>query len=170
MNLKLIGAVLVILACGGFGFMIALAHRREVRILKELSNILDAMCWELQCHQLPLSQLCRTCSAGSTGILKQYFSTLAQYMDDQIMPNIENCIYAVMINMPPIPKYVRSILYMFGKQIGRYDIDVQIKGLEAVKRECDHLLKTKTENQEVKLRSYQTLGLCAGAALAILFV
>jgi len=46
----------------------------------------------------------------------------------------------------------------------------QLKGLESVRQECRRQVETLSYNRDARLRSYQTLGLCAGAALAILFV
>ena len=46
----------------------------------------------------------------------------------------------------------------------------QILGLEAVRSHCRSELDALSANQDERLRSYQTLGLCTGAALAILFV
>ena len=42
--------------------------------------------------------------------------------------------------------------------------------MEIVRNYCDRELESLGKNGEERLRSYQTLGLCAGAALAILFV
>jgi hypothetical protein len=54
--------------------------------------------------------------------------------------------------------------------MGKFDIDGQINGLEAVRSLCRRMLDELTSGREVRLRNYQTLGLCAGAALVILFI
>ena len=54
--------------------------------------------------------------------------------------------------------------------MGRFDVKGQIQGLEAVRSYCRGELENMAVNREARLRSYQTLGLCTGAALAILFV
>ena len=41
MNLKWIGGIIILLGCGGFGFCLAAANRRQIRELRELSAILD---------------------------------------------------------------------------------------------------------------------------------
>ena len=55
-------------------------------------------------------------------------------------------------------------------QIGRFDLEGQLQGLESVRVYCRDQLDNLAKDRDVRLRSYQTLGLCAGAALAILFV
>ena len=45
-----------------------------------------------------------------------------------------------------------------------------LKGLEAVRQKCREDIQLLTEDKAVRMRSYQTLGICAGVALAILFM
>ena len=46
----------------------------------------------------------------------------------------------------------------------------QLLGLEEQRRRCNAELEKLNAGKEDRLRSYQTLGLCAGAALVILFI
>ena len=78
MTLKLIGALLIILGCGGFGMMIAAAHKREVKTLKQLVAALDYMECELQFRMSALPDLCRQTAGECDGILRQVFSSLAE--------------------------------------------------------------------------------------------
>ena len=43
-------------------------------------------------------------------------------------------------------------------------------GVETVRGECRRELEQMNVNKDVRLRSYQTLGFCAGAAVAILLI
>ena len=161
---------MVIAACGGFGLMIAMTYRKELRMLRQFGMILDFMSFELQYHQLPLPQLCKRSAAEASGVLRKYFLNLSNELEDQIMPDVQHCVYAATVKSPALPKSVSHLLHMFGRQLGRYDLEGQLKGLSVVKQECNRILDKRSDHQEVKLRSYQTLGLCAGAALAILFI
>ena len=67
MNSKYFGALLVILGCGGFGFSLAAAHRREEVHLRQLMDSLQYLHCELEYHLTPLPVLCRTAwASGST--------------------------------------------------------------------------------------------------------
>ena len=57
-----------------------------------------------------------------------------------------------------------------GTSLGTFDAEGQIKSLEAVRTEALALKEQQSHNLNERLRSYQTLALCAGAALAILLV
>lgn len=170
MNIKLFGAILVIVGCGGFGWKIAALHMREEKTLRELIGILDYMECELQYRLTPLPDLCRQAARESRGVLQSAFLSMTQELEDQISPNVEHCVSAVLAKTKNIPRLTEEALEMLGRSLGRFDLEGQIKGLDAVRQECRRNLDSLTTNKDVRLRSYQTLGLCAGAALAILFV
>ena len=170
MTLKILGAIFVFVGCGGFGFLIAATHRREVKTLHQLISSLSFMECEIQYHLTPLPELCRYTASASNGIVKNIFIALANEMDSQISPNVEKCMCSVISKTPNIPKLTKDALTVLGKSLGHFDADGQLKGLIAVRTECQNSLDAYTVNQDTRLRSYQTLGLCAGAAIAILFI
>lgn len=170
MTLKLIGALMIITSCGCFGFFIVKNHRYEVRTLQQLISLLEYIECELQYHLTPLPELCLRTSNTSDGCLRKIFSDLATELDNQISPNVAHCMDAVLDQTDAVPDQTRKCLKLLGKSLGHFDIDGQIKGIEAVRSECQRQLNAYSENQNARLRSYQTLALCAGAAIAILFI
>lgn len=170
MSFKLIGAILIISGCGGFGFKIASTHVRQERTLRNLIGILDYMECELQYRLTPLPVLCRQAAAESDGILRNLFLALTHELEDQIAPDVDRCMTAAMSKIKNIPFFTMEALEMLGRSLGRFDLNGQLKGLDAVRQECRRKLEELNNNREVRLRSYQTLGLCAGAAIAILFI
>lgn len=170
MILKLIGAVFVVAGCGGIGFHIAANHRFEEKNLRQLIGILDYMECELQYRLTPLPELCRQASKEFSGLLGRVFWELSVEMDAQISPDLEMCMSVAVEKVIKLSPIAREELLFLGKSVGRFDIDGQLKGLEAVRQDCRRRLEALSCNRDTRLRSYQTLGLCAGAALAILFV
>lgn len=170
MILKLMGAVFVLVGCGSIGFRIAANHRFEEINLRQLIGILDYMECELQYRLTPLPELCRQVSKEFTGLLGHVFCGLSVEMDAQNSSDLEQCMSVVLEKNGKLPPLTQEKLLLLGKTIGRFDMDGQIKGLEAVRQECRRQAEALAYNRDARLRSYQTLGLCAGAALAILFV
>lgn len=170
MGYKWIGAALIILSCSGFGFSFALLHRREEAALRQLMGALDFMECELQYRLTPLPELCHQASAQSTGLIRSILERFAQEMDSSLSTDVRTCMATAMAAADTLPGKTRQCLLMLGNSLGRFDLDGQIKGLEAVRGECRRHLEGLSHNREARLRSYQTLGICAGAALAILFV
>ena len=170
MSIKILGAILVIIGCGGFGWKLAAMHRREERMLREFISILDYMACELQYRMTPLPDLCRQAAAECKVQLRTVFMLLARELEDQIQPNVEQCVNAVLMKVKSLPEKTEEGMVLLGRSLGRFDIEGQLRGFESVRQECRRALESLTRNKDVRLRSYQTLGLCAGAALAILFV
>ena len=170
MGIKWIGAMLIIAACGGFGFALAAAHRREERTLHQLINVLDFMESELTYRLTALPELCRTAANQCTGDLKHLFEVLYKELDAQVQPEVTLCMNAALKSVPYIPSLAAGELNHLGRCLGQFDLEGQLRGLTSVQQRCRRDLERLERGRDDRLRSYQTLGLCAGAALAILFL
>lgn len=170
MIIKLIGAVCIIASCGGMGFSMAAAHRREEEGLHQLIGVLDRMGCELQYRLTPLPVLCRDAAIDCEGELQKVLQYLCQALEDQVSPDAGSCMGIALEKAGRLPPSVRRNLMMLGTSLGRYDLQGQLNGIEAVRIRCRSDLGELSRNRDVRLRSYQTLGLCAGCALAILFL
>lgn len=170
MAIKWIGAICVLAACGGFGFQIAAAQRKEARTLRQLIQILDFAECELQYRLTPLPELCRNASQECSGPLSTLFMHLSRELEEQISPNVSSCMAAAIAVTTQLPQETTAVLKLLGESLGKFDLNGQLRGLASVRSECYRKLDSIEANQDVRLRSYKTLGLCAGAALVILFI
>ena len=170
MSIKLIGAVLILTGCGGFGFAMAAAQRREEKHLRQILRCLEYMECELQFHQTPLPQLCRMTAAVAGGTVSEVFQELAQELDKQLEPMPCSCMEYILENRTGLSEKNKSVFLRLGQTLGCFDLPGQLKGLASVKAECEEGVRELSRDRDSRLRSYQTLGLCAGAALAILFI
>ena len=170
MHIKLFGAVCIMAGGGAFGFLMATYHKKTIRMLKELISVLEVMECELKYRCTPLPQLCRYAVGNRYGSIGNLFSQLADELDSQIAPDTERCMAVVLERNGNLDKSVRKILEELGGNIGRFNLDGQLRGLEYTKSSCFDQLHELEHNKDNRLRSYQTLGLCAGTALAILLI
>ena len=168
--MKWIGAILVFVGCGYFGFRTAALYLNEEKSLRKLISVLDYMSCEIQYKMTPLPDLCRQASAETSGTLRKLFWCFAEELDGQISPNVKTCMNAAISKCRTIPDITRKCILQLGASMGRFDLSGQIQALEAVRLQCRKHLSKLEEGKEMRLRSYQTLGLCAGAALVILFI
>ena len=97
-------------------------------------------------------------------------TNLAKELDSQISPNVQSCLAVAAATTGPLPKRIEEAICILGSTLGRFDLDGQLTGLESVRNYCRTQLEEMANGRDVRLRSYQTLGMCTGAALAILFV
>lgn len=170
MTIKWIGAALILIGCGGTGFSMAAAHRRTEKELAQMLSALDYMQCELQYRLTPLPDLCRQAASHGSGNIKHLFAVLAEELEDQISPDVTSCMNSAIAKTNNISDQTATIAANLGRTLGRFDLDGQLLGLENARQECRNALSKFSHNREERLRSYQTLGLCAGAALAILFL
>lgn len=170
MSLKLMGAVLIIAGCGTVGFSMAAAHRREEAALRSLIRGLDFMGCELQYRLTPLPELCRRAAAETDGSVSQVLMQLATELEAQISPDAVSCMNAALAKTSRLPHRTKKNLQLLGSSLGQFDLQGQLTGLEAARKQCRLELDELSRDRDARLRSYQTLGLCVGSALAILFL
>lgn len=169
MNVKWLGAILVISGCGGWGFSLAAAYIRQEKMLRKLCRSLKLMRWELQYRLTALPELCKMAAKECSGELRAVFLELGKAMEKNREPEVSGCMHAVLEEHGSLPPKVRMLLQQLGRTLGRYDLEGQLEGMDSVRQECETAIRGLGKDREIRLRSYQTLGLCAGAALAILF-
>lgn len=168
--MKMLGAMLVFVGCCSVGIYTAILHNRELGSLQKLAAVLDLMSCELQYRMTPLPELCRMVAKDGRGVVHSLFGELSTELESQVCPDVSSCMTTVLEKQCGVPKQTEECLLQLGKCMGRFDLSGQLKGLESVRQKCRQLIETLDENKEDRLRSYRTLGLCAGAALVILFV
>ena len=168
--MKVFGAFLVLIACGGAGFVVVTAYRNQERSLQQLIRALEYMHSELLFRMPTLPDLCSNASQVCTGCVRNVLQSLHLELEAQIIPNASACMYAAVNKQPHLPEKLYQCMLQLGDSLGRFDLDGQIQGLVSVKKNAEFELEQLRRNQDVRLRSYQTLGLCAGAALVVLFL
>ena len=170
MNFKLIGGIFVVVSCGGFGFFLSLTQKREEWLLRQLVSALDYMLCELQYRLTPLPELCRQAGQQGKGVLGQIFLQLAETLEYPMSSNVGSCMEKVLSAYDDIPVKVLENLQLLGSTLGRFDLEGQAKELELLRQQCRADIVLLSADKIQRQRSYQTLGLCAGAALVILFI
>lgn len=169
MNAKWIGTAIIIAGCGCFGLKMALSHRRQTRELRQLVSALDLLSLELRYRLTPLPDLCLLAAKHVPGSIGQLFADLHRELQQQICPDADCCMNAA-VSKSCLGPVTKPLLRNLGRTLGRFDLEGQLKGIDSVREETALALDKLTEGQAARLRSYQTLGLCAGAALAILLL
>ena len=102
--------------------------------------------------------------------MRTVFLNLYRELSWQKLPDAGSCMHAAIQRTGEVPARVRRLLGQLGHTLGRFDLPGQIQGIQAVRKRCEDTLADVRKNREEQLRSYQTLGICAGAALAIVLL
>lgn len=167
---KWIGTILIVGSCTSFGISIAARQKREEALLRQLSDAIDAMLWELPFHLTPLPDLLRHAAGKKNGMLKSLLFRTAEQMDRQVLPDAVSCMEAELPEGIHAYPRLQHCLMQLGTSLGRFDLDGQLNGLNAAKCLCNQELQELHLDRDTRLRSYRILGLCAGISLAILLI
>lgn len=167
---KILGAVMIIFGCSYFGFSLIAGIKLEENSLRQLIAVLDFMQCELQYRMTPLPDLCRAAGKEHKNRIGAFFFRLSEQLETRISPDVSSCVHTALCDVPGLPARSVKALEILGMSMGRFDAQGQIQGIEHVRTFCRSELESMAVDREARLRSYQTLGICTGAALAILFV
>lgn len=170
MNLRWIGAALIFLGCGGVGFSMAVQYRKEMKMLRNLEDLLSFMICELEYRMTSLPELLRNGCAYVNGELKGVLQSFSEELDTHCDARADLCLAKAMKKAPNLPGRVQTILEELVSGLGKFDLSGQIRTLESIRTRCNRELTQMEADRVQQTRSYQTLGLCAGAALAVLFI
>ena len=143
---------------------------RQERLLRQLLENLDFMESELHYRLTALPELFQLCAARSGGCLKRLLLDLAGELDAHADPDVEQSLRRCLDRQPGIPMRLRKRIWQLGRTLGRFDLDGQLRGIDSAREGCKRELRELERNRQQRLRSYRTLGLCAGAALAVLLL
>lgn len=170
MEFKLIGALLLVLGGGCVGMIISAVHRREIYFIRQLLSVINFMECELQYNLTALPSLCRQASNVCSGALCNILNVFAGELDHQICANAPACMVAVVEKNSTLTPHARECILQLGQSLGAFELQGQLRSLEHTRKICNGKLNQLETDKEVRLRSYKTIGLCAGAALAILLI
>ena len=167
--IRIFGAALLLLSCCGFGFSLSVSHRKELDMLRTLKKAVQEMEWELKYRMTELPELCILAGNMTGGVLKDIFMELANKMKNREVMDISACFNGI-IGQKELPRRVRRNLRQLSVHLGRFDLDGQLQGLEAIRQQCCIDIMELKENSRERLHSYQVIAACMGTALVILLI
>ena len=167
---RLIGAMLILISGFFFGLIQIRNFRQEEAALEDLIRVIDILSAELSCRLTPLPELCAIASGSAETSVSRVFDMLSTRLHEQISPSAWECMEDVIKETAGLPELTKNNLTLLAKSLGKFDLDGQLLGLEAVKQMCKRDLAGLQSTRETKLKSTQVLGFCAGAALVILLI
>ena len=170
MNIRLLGAVLLIVGSSGIGCSITAAYRREIRILRQLDSLIESIICDLQYRLTPLPLLFRNEAKNLDGLLRPLFLSFSEELEAQISPSVVCCLDAALQKHPSLPSKSRKILLEMGKSLGRFDLHGQLRSLGFAQAACQKELLILDSKHATYTRCCQACCLCVGAVIALLLL
>ena len=168
--IRLLGAIFIAAGCGSIGFITASRLLHEISATRNLISALEYWQSALTYHHTTLPELCRLTSSRDASVVGEFFRILGYQFEEQGMSDASQCIASALTLCTGIPTSSIKLLQELGKGLGEFDINGQLQRLTSVLEEAKRTLTSLSNNLDVRLRSYRTLGICAGIAIAILII
>lgn len=170
--MKIIGAIIIIVAATWTGFEVARHFHERPRQLRLLKSALQSLEAEIMYGHTPLHEASRRLAAQMTAPLSQFFETFASQLTDTettVRDAWETSLKEVW-KYTSLKKGEFEIMKQFGETLGRHDRasqqkQIQLTLLHLEREETDALGKQATYEKMVK-----SLGFLSGLLLVILLM
>ena len=158
------------LCCGGAGFYYSVEQRIEEHMIRQMIKAIEIMECEISYRLSTLTELCVAAANETEGTVSSLLRKFSELLIKQETTDIKRCMELAVETQKCLPCRIKHLTLQFAGSLGKFDIDGQLIGLESAKGSCERQLKELTANKQIRQRGYQTLGLCAGAAIIILLI
>ena len=167
-------AALVVVGDGngtvGFGF--ARAVTLQCAQLEGLLWALDTMQSEMSARLTPLAQLFSGLSACRQKDVAAFFAEAGRALSAQPYCTVPVCFkrgFQQAKGFRPGDESVQA-LYGLSLNLGRFDLESQLAAIERTKESVTAALLALQGQKRARCRSYETIGICAGLALAVMLL
>jgi len=166
--MKLAGIVFIVGSAGVMGVRISLSLRKRCELLRQLLQALAVLRSEIAFCGTPLPQAFALMAVQCSGTLETIFSSAAKQMDRQRwMTPLQAMELAIAESRET---FLAPILRELFAQLGRYDLEAQVRAVDGAQSRTKTLLSQLEQERNRKTGTYETLGICAGIAVAILLL
>ena len=167
---RYLGAIMVIFGCGSIGFLIAKRLLYEISSVRSLISTLEY--WEnaLTYHHTTIPELCRIAHTIDSSEIGEFFKILGEQLDAHGSGNASHCIESTLLQCRDIPASTQKLIKQLARGLGEFDLNGQLLIFRSVLHEANIILEALSSNLNVRLRSYRTLGICAGVAISVLII
>ena len=157
-------------AAAGFGF--ARAVRRRQRQLTALIGALDYCKNEILYRFTPLPELFSGLAKGEEPAVAAFFEACAAKMEASCSASPQAVIREAMQQTPGLEwsAQTRETLQDLAFSLGRFDVEGQGRAIDLAQTRLQRELEEIRAGSRSRCRSYETLGICAGLALAVILL
>lgn len=170
--LKLLGLALIVGSASAVGFGFAANIRRQAAQLTALRQALGQMKNELHCRMTPLPELLDGVGQDSPGAVGALFSACAARLRADRTGPVQAAFRSALEQTPQLalPGAVRRSLLSLSMTLGRFDVEGQCRAIDLAAGQAEAALAELEQSRAARCRSYRTLGICAGLAIAVILL
>lgn len=171
--LKGIGALCIILSASAVGFGFAGNIRRQARQTAALVEALGYLKSEILYRRTALPQALETLGQNvSDPAVAALFARCAELLTQNRTLGVPPAFRAALAQTRGLmlPVQAQQTLLTLSLSLGQFDLEGQSRALELAAERLSAQLRTLEQGKTVRCRSYATIGICAGMALAVILL
>ncbi len=164
---KLLGCVCLVLTGAGLGAYRAGRSLRRARLLAAMAAYVEEVAAAMQCAPCPTARLLQGALAGAGGLPLN----LASLRDGPGLPGqVHRALIQARRLCPEVPQHLWIQFTNAVERVGQADTPQVVPTLTMTGRQLTAQAQQAAEQAQQDRKLYHTLGLCAGAAAALLLV
>ena len=170
--LKIIGASFIVVASGAVGFGFARAIRLQCAQLEGFLWALDYMQSEMSARLTPLAQIFSMLGACRQKDVALFFMEAARTLSQPPGCTVPVSFKRGFQASPALCLGQDGVqaLYGLSMSLGRFELESQLAAIERAKGSITSILLSLQAQKRARCRSYETIGVCAGLALAVILL
>lgn len=169
--LKLLGSILVVAACSAVGFGFAANIRTQASQLEQLAGALEYMKNEITYRLTPLPELFVLLSKTMDHTVGAFFGRCAQHLEADRSASIQHVFrHAMQQTQLQLPPGANQALLELSLSLGTFDATGQVSAIELAATRLRQEFQALQARRRERCRSYETIGVCAGLALAVILL
>jgi stage III sporulation protein AB len=138
--------------------------------LSETIKALELMHCQMEYRLTPLPELCSILRAGCGGTTGKVFDALGHELSRPDAEDVQASMKKALSLHPELPELCGKSLERLSITLGKTDLMTQLQGIKLETELLQKELQNIQKEQPARLKSYRTLGICCGIALAILLL
>lgn len=166
--MKLLGVVFILISSWSVGCRFSMTMRSRCDCAKEAIDALQVLRNELSFLGSPLPEAFRAVASSVKGQWGQVFLDMSARMEKDRWLTPATAAQKALVSVTDEP--IGRIMQDLAGKLGSYDLEAQLHGIDRAVHEVNALLSGLVEEKRLRSRTYQTLSICAGAAIAILLI
>ena len=171
MMVRLIGFLCVAAGAAASGFGIASEVKKQCVFYRRLLDALEFLRTEIEFHLTPLRDICNQLSGMVGKPLDVIFHEVGNSLSDAAGRPAGVLMRRAILNQGTgLPKAGREVMEGLFDVLGKQDVIAQVRAVDlSIERTKSALNQLEKEKQD-RCRTYRTIGICAGLAVAVILL
>lgn len=169
--IRWVGFILIVFGGAASGVLLAADVRRSLRQCRAVQNVLAYMKAEIEFHLTPLDEITKQVSAMMPHPLSAIFQSVSR--DIRRMPGVPAGSLmrrALNVQRSKLAPELHGILAELFELLGKQDVLAQVRAVTLAEARLEQEIRRIDTEKKDRCRTYRTIGICAGLAIAVVLI